>query len=176
MQLPRVQFRLVVLMASIVFVGFGLAILRQPYQPWITMMLTLTIATLLTAALRAHFALTAESRAWWFGFSLFGWTHLILVASAWGEQLPTAILSMWLVDWYTTYFGPYPTPTGRGPWYTNAIHDANGLFFVGAMKLVELYFTLFVAGLGAMLTGALAAWLGERSPRSDDSESASGGR
>jgi cyanate permease len=48
---------------------------------------------------------------------------------------------------------------GRGPWYTNAIHDANGKFDAGATKIVELYLTLVIAGLGAKLTGRLAAWL-----------------
>jgi hypothetical protein len=62
---------------------------------------------------------------------------------------------------------------GREPWYTNAIHDANGRFGAGAMKIVELYLTLIFAGLGAKLTGRLAAWLGDRSRAPDDPENAS---
>jgi hypothetical protein len=48
---------------------------------------------------------------------------------------------------------------GRGPLYTNAIHDAHGKFGAAAIKIVELYLTLVFAGLGAKLTGRLAAWL-----------------
>jgi hypothetical protein len=62
---------------------------------------------------------------------------------------------------------------GRGPWYTNAIHDANGKFGAGAMKIVELDLTLVFAGLGATLTGRLAAWLGHRSRAPYDSENVS---
>jgi hypothetical protein len=59
---------------------------------------------------------------------------------------------------------------GRGPWYTNAIHDANSKFGAGATKIVELYLTLVIAGLGAKLTGPLTAWLGDRSRTPDDRE------
>jgi hypothetical protein len=135
--------------------------------------LALTIATLLTAGMRARFARTPGSRAWWFGFSLFGWAHLLLVGSGWRDQLPTTILTDRFVDWYTIHYAPYPTPMGREPWYTNAIHDANGRFGAGAMKIVELYLTLIFAGLGAKLTGRLAAWLGDRSRAPDDPENAS---
>jgi hypothetical protein len=82
-----------------------------------------------------------------------------------GCILPTTILTDRFVDWYTIHYAPYPTPMASGPWYTNAIHDANSKFGAGAMKIVELYLTLVVARLGAKLTGRLAAWLGDRSVR-----------
>jgi hypothetical protein len=70
-----------VLAASIGFVGFGLAVLKQPYEPRITILLASTTATLLAAAMRARFARIPGSRFWWFEFSRFGWTHLLFVGS-----------------------------------------------------------------------------------------------
>jgi hypothetical protein len=162
-QLPRVQFRLVAMMGSIGFVAAGLAALKQPYGPAITILLMFTIATLLGSAVRAPFAPTVKGRAWWFGFSLFGWTFLLLSESGWREWLPTTTLAEGFAGWYTIYYGPYPTPNGRGPWYTNAIHDANGQFYRGAFKLVEIYLTLVAAGLGATLARAIAARVGSAS-------------
>jgi hypothetical protein len=173
MRVPRLQFRVGLLMAAIVLMALGLAALKDPTQPRVSIALTLTIAALLTAALLARFARTPGDRARWFGFSLFGSTYLVLVATAWRDQLPTTILVEGLAELLTIHYGPYPTPTGRGPWYTNAIHDANGRFALGVLKLIDLYLTLVVAGSGAMLTGALADWLGgERSGTSVESESA----
>jgi hypothetical protein len=45
MRIPRVQFRRDVLMASVVFLGFSLALLKQPYEPQIfELYLTLAVA------------------------------------------------------------------------------------------------------------------------------------
>jgi hypothetical protein len=168
MPLPRFQFRLVVMMGSIAFLAAGMAALKQPYQPAITILLMLTISTLLASAIRAAVAPTRNSRAWWFGFTLFGWAHLLLAGSGWREWLPTTALMSGLADWYTIHYGPYPTPNGRGPWYTNAIHEANGQFYRGAFKLGEIYLTVLLAGLGAALTMTIAARRGERSTEVDD--------
>jgi hypothetical protein len=168
MQRPRLQVKLVVMMVSIAFLALGLAALKQPYQPGITILLISTIATLLASALASRFATSRARRAWCFGFSVFGWTHLLLVASAWSDLLPTTILTKEIVKWYTIHYGPYPTAMGRGPGYTNASHQANLQFYIGARKLLEIYFTLFVGGLGAMLTAAIAAWLERRSTRLDE--------
>jgi hypothetical protein len=170
MRLLRPQFRLVVLMASIAFVAFALASLTHPSESRVSIALTLTIAILLAAAFCARFALTPEGRAWWFGFGLFGWAYFVLAGSGWRDQLPTSTLVGSLVGLLTTHYGPYPTPTGRGPWYTNAIHEANSRFYLGAHKLMELYLTLVIAGAGATLIRAVAARLGERSIASAEPE------
>jgi hypothetical protein len=163
MRTPRFQFKLVVVMGSIAFLAAGMAALKQPYQPAITILLTLTIATLLASSIRAPLAPSRKARAWWFGFSLFGWAHLLLVGSGWREWLPTTAAVDSLALWYMTHYGPYPTPNGRGPWYTNAIHEANGLFYRGAFKLGEIYLTLLFAAVGAVLTIAIAGRCAERS-------------
>jgi hypothetical protein len=162
-RIPRFQFKLVVMMGSIAFLAAGMAALKQPYQPAISILLCLTIATLLASAVRAAVAPTRNSRSWWFGLSLFGWAHLLLVGSGWRAWLPTTALLNELANWYTIYYGPFPTPNGRGPWYTNAIHDANGQFYRGAFELGEIHLTLVFAVLGAVLTRFVAAPCGERS-------------
>ena len=150
----------------------ALAVLRDPTPARVSFVLTFTIAALLTMTLRARFASRPEARAWAFGFSLLGWSCLVMSRSGWGDWLPTTIVIDELAQWLTTHFGPYPTPNGRGPWYTNAIHEANGQFLVGAIHLITLYFTLVIAILAGFLTQALAARLAEPSigPAQGDSD------
>lgn len=170
MHLLRLQFRLIMLMASIVFVAFALEALTHPSEHRVSIVLTLTLLILLMAAFRARFAPTPTSRDWWFGFSLLGWTHFVLSGSSWHDQLPTSTLAAALTDLFTTHYGPYPTPMGRGQWYTNAIHETNGRFYLGALKLLELYLTLILAGVGAMLMSTIVARFRERSISSVEPE------
>jgi hypothetical protein len=156
MQRRHAQTRLAVLMASIAFVAILLAAARDPSLPLVTLVLTLTIIVLLTAAWRARVAITPGARAWWLGFSIFGWTYFVLAGRGWGDRLPNTILVGRFVEWLTIHYGPFPTPTGRGPWYTDDMHRANTDFFQSAMPLGQLYLTLIVALAGALLTWAVA--------------------
>jgi hypothetical protein len=172
MQQPRVQFRLVLLLGSIALVAFAFAALKNPTQFRVSVVLTLTILALLSTTLQARFAPSPAARAWSFGFSLFGWSCLILAGSGWRDWLPTTIVVDGLAQLLTIHFGPYPTPNGRGTWYTNAIHDANGQFMVGAFHLIELYLALLMAMAGGILTQAVAARLATRSSTRDERETA----
>lgn len=63
------------LMASIALMAFGLAALRNLSVLLVAIVLFFAAMVLAAAAFWARHAPTPGSRAWWLGFSLFGWPY-----------------------------------------------------------------------------------------------------
>jgi hypothetical protein len=147
-------------MALIAVVALGFSSLRAASPHWVNVVFALTVATLLVAAMRAILTPSPTARRWWSGFSLFGWAHLLLAGSQWWVTMPTQWLMHWSMESVAAEFLPFPT---RGPGYTNAMHAANGEFYLAATSLASLYLTLMIALVGGLLTG----WLATRAERRD---------
>jgi FG-GAP-like repeat len=71
----RFRFHLGTLVMLVLFVGVGLAALRESNENWDSGIFSLTLAVLLISILLAIHR-TEKRRAFWMGFALFGWTYL----------------------------------------------------------------------------------------------------
>jgi hypothetical protein len=138
MQLICQRSRVDVLMASIASVALGLAALTNPSVPLVAIVLFLTATALAAAIFWARYALTPAGRAWWLGFSLFGWPYFVLAGSNWSQMLPARTLVHGLVQSLTTHFGPYPIPTGKGSRYTDVMIETNTIYAWSAILGVDL--------------------------------------
>src|SRR4051794_38162686 len=132
MQPPRLRVRIGGLMALIAAMALGFASLRGASPSRVSVAFSLTICTLMGASLRAVLTRSTGARCWCSGFSLFGWGHLLLIGSRWRKEMPT--------DWWVGRFMdlamaknvPFPT---RGASYTDAMHAANGEFWLAGTDL-----------------------------------------
>jgi hypothetical protein len=73
--MARFRFTIGGLLAVVVFVAVAIAALRAADDLWASSLFSLTVGALLVATLLAVHR-TAEKRAFWLGFALFGWTYL----------------------------------------------------------------------------------------------------
>src|SRR6184192_4085180 len=90
--MSTVRFSIGGLMGVVLVAAIGLAALRNASEPWAGVMLLLTHGVLGFAAIGVVCRRHVE-RAWWLGFSLFGWGYLALVAFwPWYDFPPTTTL------------------------------------------------------------------------------------
>jgi hypothetical protein len=71
----RFRFHLGTLVTLVLFVGVGLAALRESNDTWDSGIFSITLGVLLISVLLAVHR-TESRRAFWLGFALFGWTYL----------------------------------------------------------------------------------------------------
>jgi hypothetical protein len=82
---PRIS--LASLIGIVAVIALGLAGMLSASRLWLTLASTVTLALLL-AALLASWLFSGKDRAFWVGFALFGWTHLIMANWGWvGGQI-----------------------------------------------------------------------------------------
>src|SRR4051794_34921237 len=81
------------LMVLVVFIGVGIAALRDASEPWAGIVLLLTLGLLGVSILGVVYRREAR-RAWWVGFALFGWGYAALTLAPWSkpDKLPTGVL------------------------------------------------------------------------------------
>jgi len=107
-----IRFSIAGLMGAVVVAAIGLAALRDASETWAGVMLLSTCAVLALGIVGVVCRAEGE-RAWWLGFSLFGWGYLALAFWTWHHdgwpRLPTVVL----LDTLTTKLGA--TPHGIGP-------------------------------------------------------------
>jgi hypothetical protein len=104
MKWPRVS--ILGLIAAVVACGVAFAALRGGSAYWIAAFYTMTVAFLLVAVVLAHYRRGA-SRAFWFGFAVFGWGMFIIGANPWqlgfeqdyGIQPNPNMLTTKLITW-----------------------------------------------------------------------------
>jgi hypothetical protein len=72
--MSRLRFTLAQLMALVIYLGFGLAALRNANPFWAGATYTLAIITIAAAPLGAY-ARRGTARLTWAGFAVFGWTY-----------------------------------------------------------------------------------------------------
>ena len=72
------------LMALVAFTGLGFAALRTPSELWADTIFSLLLATL-SAGLLAALLLPREDRAFWLGFTLFGWGYAVFCFGPWSR-------------------------------------------------------------------------------------------
>ena len=160
MQPKRLQFRIKHAVALVAFLALSIEAAVHASELCVQLVYAITVTMLLAAAILSQFTPNDHTRAWWFGFALFGWVHLVSLGTNWRHQAPTGAIAENLAELLTVHCGPYPTPHGRGPWYTNGMHEANQSFAVRALKLADLFLTLLVAFAGAWLTRSVVVrWL-----------------
>jgi len=89
MRFPRFKIRS--LLGIVLFVAIAIAALRASNDAWDSSVLGLTLLTLLAAVLLAVHR-TDRRRAYWLGFTLFGWAYLIAsLIPLIGPRLPTTM-------------------------------------------------------------------------------------
>ena len=72
----RFRFSIASLLGVVLFISVALAALRDPTDAWDSGILGLILLSLLTAILLTVHR-TDRQRAYWLGFSLFGWVYLV---------------------------------------------------------------------------------------------------
>lgn len=89
MRRPRISIAR--LMGAILVAGIGLAALREGTEELTFLVLLLGLILFIDATFQATLV-PPRGRAWWVGFSTFGWSHLFLSATKMAEFLPTYFL------------------------------------------------------------------------------------
>ncbi len=84
---PRVS--ILGLIAAVVACGVIFAALRSGSDYWLGVAYTMTVALLLAAVVMARYRRGA-SRAFWFGFAVFGWGMFLLGTNPWETRPPSA--------------------------------------------------------------------------------------
>jgi hypothetical protein len=125
----HIRFSIAGLMGVVVVAAISLAALRTASELWAGMVLCLTCGVLALAVVGVFCGAPAE-RAWWLGFSLFGWGYLTLAFWSWNHggspRLPTLI---WL-EALTTKVGLTPKEMG-------AVSGMGGIG--GGMRSIALF-------------------------------------
>jgi hypothetical protein len=80
---PTFRFSIRQLLLGTTLVAIGCVALRSASPTWVAALLGLMLLTLTAAVPLAIFRQGAD-RAWWFGFALFGWLYVLLLAYSWG--------------------------------------------------------------------------------------------
>jgi hypothetical protein len=94
------RFHIAWLMGLILVIALGMAALRNASDLWVGVTLLATTGLLGFGLIGLAYRRDAK-RAWWFGFSLFGWGYLTLAHGPWfaqevGPKLPTTQLLMYV--------------------------------------------------------------------------------
>jgi len=144
-RLPRpIQFSLAGLLAAVGAMALSLAALTHASPHWASLFLTGTIAVLLLGLSRAV-ATPGRSRAFWAGFTVWGWGYLLLASwptepyswpqpwerSSMAEPLPTTRLLRWAYVALPGAMGPFAAGTHvsieeHGRWYQGTILATEG--------------------------------------------------
>jgi hypothetical protein len=149
------RFSIAGLMGAVLVAAVGLAALKNATETWAGAMLLLTCGTLALAVVGAIYRKGVQ-RAWWLGFSLFGWGYLVLLRCCHEYSLP--ILPTRIV---LEILGPWMS----APRYVN--YWGNGPYVDERFALVgQCLWTLVVALLGGMVSAVSFA-----SPRDHPVES-----
>ena len=133
MSIRRYQFSLVGMMGLVLAAAIGCGALRYASEFWASTLLTLTAGSLLVAILGALFR-RGQSRAFWVGFTVFGWSYLILVISlriwsGWGvvaPQLLSTKLLAYLHPKFQHAVPPANNNAGVGPGVAMGDLDGDG--------------------------------------------------
>jgi len=80
---PTFRFSIRQLLLGTALVAVGCVALRSASHIWVAVLLGLMLLVLTAAVPLAIFRHGAQ-RAWWFGFALFGWLYILLLAYSWG--------------------------------------------------------------------------------------------
>jgi hypothetical protein len=80
---PSFRFSIRQLLLGTALVAVGCVALRSASPTWVAALLGLMLLVLTAAVPLAIFRQGAD-RAWWFGFALFGWLYILLLAYSWG--------------------------------------------------------------------------------------------
>src|SRR6266404_5284350 len=75
--MPRFRFSLLALFGFVTFAAIACAALANPTEAWAIATLTLVLAVLACSMLAAIYGF-GQRRAFWLGFSIFGWGHILL--------------------------------------------------------------------------------------------------
>ena len=156
----KLRFSIAGLMGVVVVSAVGLAAWRNADETWAGVMMLLTCGVLALAVVGAFYREGAR-RAWWLGFSVFGWGYMALwtlcYESSWTMRPTTMVLQLvepWMWSLATPIgggivgFGGGMMGGGGGPdprWFllvgqclwallTAAIGGASAWFFLGAAE------------------------------------------
>ena len=156
----RLRFTLAQLMGIVFYLGFGFAALRNADDFWASAAYTLAII-LIAASLVGAFARSGWARTPWVGFTVFGWTYLLIVhLPDWGPgglgfgpiRKPTL-----LIEWATARLQPYIHPLPPG------MSGGRAGIFLHAYEQISKSLGIILFGLLGALLGRLVAAKGEQS-------------
>jgi hypothetical protein len=147
--MTRLRFTLAQSMATVLYLGFGFAALRNADELWASATYTLAIV-LIAAALVGAFARSEGARTPWIGFAVFGWTYLLIVhLPEWdvgGLGFGPIRKPHLLFEWGTARLQPLIKPLDRGG--------------IGGYQINLMYYEQVSQSLGIILFGLVGALLG----------------
>ncbi len=140
--MARVRFTIAQLMATVFFLGFGFAALRNANEFWASATYTLAII-MVTAATVGALVRKRGTHTTWTGFAAFGWCYILTTQlpfwpPAWlgGAEVPRPLI---LVEWGFVRLRPFINPTSLAvnEWvqYDHVSHSLGIILFglVGAV-------------------------------------------
>jgi hypothetical protein len=155
-----IRFPIAGLMLAVLVVALGLAALRNASEVWAGVMFLFTCAVLCLAIVGA-ICRDGPRRAWWLGFSLFGWGYLLL--SLWSTvSLPTMAL-LDVIAWWLGIKVRFTGGMGGGlrsirPWAGGfgGFGGGSGVPFDGPLQqIAHCLWALVAALLGGLLARTL---------------------
>lgn len=138
LRMVRLRFSLASLVAAVFVIALWCAALRQSSKLWASALFTLTVGVLFIALLGAVYD-RAGRRAFWLGFSLFGWGYHLFVFGPWfrsatNELLLTTRLLKYLAERLGHGSGPIGLAVQLGDhWY------AHPFVVIGHLLLVVVF-------------------------------------
>ena len=150
--MTRLRFSIAQLMAIVLYLGFGFAALRNADRFWASATYTLALIMIALASIGA-FARRGTARMTWAGFSVFGWTYLLI------DQLPP-----WAIGGLGA--GPIPKPVLLIEWGAALLQHHINPQSTRGMAWVE--YEQVSLSLGIIFFGLVGAVVGRLLARRDE--------
>ena len=154
------RLRLSIAQIMLLVLGIALAIgaLRSP-SPLLARVTWTATAALLCGSVIAAILRHEQRRAFWVGFAVFGWVHLVLIFELYqfGSSTPKypslpSLLTLDLIEYLRNY-----VPPPRTTFLTGTL-SINGFPYLEFEQIARLLVTLFVAWIGGGLSRLAANW------------------
>jgi hypothetical protein len=155
-EIMRIRFSIRVLLASAGLVAIGCAALVRPSYFWSGLLCTFAIAVLVSALVAIAYR-RGRSRAYWVGFAVFGWGHMLLALGPWLDNYTGEfILTRQLLDRLGYVIGHKVADLVEMPgiWH-NLPYAANGgsstYIYLTYLVSGQSIFTLLIAVAGGLI-------------------------
>jgi hypothetical protein len=170
----RHRFPIAALMAGVVFLALGLAVLRSGSFACFRASYAVTLLALLLAIVAARYLPSGEG-AFWFGFAVFGWGYFLIGIGPWTEWnrtgitgqgaylqpranplFPTESLMEWVADYHAGHLRP--PLTGKNVTVSPEVFQAHTKALADYTEVRES-----VIGIGHLMVvwifGAVGGWI-----------------
>ena len=168
----RLRLSIAQIMLLVLLIGLAIGVLRSP-SPLLARVTWTSTAALLCWAIVAAIFRPVRHRAFWSGFAVFGWVHLVLIFELYRLHAlnpdlapPPSLLTSDLIEYLWQHLTPHPAVRVFNAVVTRLADNFSYREFVQiARSLMTLLVALIGGGLGCLAAGCSSPLV---PPKSDD--------